>query len=285
MWKQQLCLGLIKGFELDRSQQLQYIKSAGFDGFFAVWNGPGDLDILATEAQSLGLVFQSIHAPYHKARDMWNDDETGQIALRELLDCLADCHRLQVPIMVTHTYKGFDIEPPNELGVARFGKLIEEAAKVGVKIAFENVEGEEHLQLLFDRFGHFEHVGFCWDSGHELCYNHSKDMLALYGHRLFATHLNDNLGVSRADGSIFWTDDLHLLPFDGIGDWDNIAMRLDKHGFDGPLTFELSVMSKPDRHDNDQYRQMPPEQYFALAYARACKVAAKRGIYGISSHN
>ena len=43
-----------------------------------------------------------------------------------------------------------------------------------------------------------------------------KDMLELYGDRLIATHINDNLGVSNSDGKIFRTDDLHLLPFDGI---------------------------------------------------------------------
>lgn len=285
MWKQTLCLGLIKGFELEPLQQLRLISSAGFDGFFAVWNHPGQLDELAQEAKALGLIFQSIHAPFHKARDMWDAGEAGEAALQELLDCLTDCKRLQVPIMVTHVYKGFDIEPPNEVGADRFGKVIEAAQAAGVKIAFENVEGEEHLDLLFDRYGHFEHVGFCWDTGHELCYNHSKDMLQKYGDKLFATHLNDNLGISRADGTIFWTDDLHLLPFDGIADWDNIAARLDKHSFDGPLTFELSVASKPGRHDNDHYSQMTPEQYFAQAYARACRVAAKRGIYGFSSDN
>ena len=155
MWKQQLCMALVKGFDLDGSQQLHHIKSAGFDGFFALWQCSGDLDGLAAEAKELRLVFQSIHAPFHKARDMWNYDETGEIALQELLDCLTDCVRLAVPIMVVHPYKGFDIEPPNEIGLERFGRLIDQAEKVGVKIAFENVEGEEHLKLLFDRWsGH-----------------------------------------------------------------------------------------------------------------------------------
>lgn len=285
MWKQQLCMALVKGFELDRIQQLHHIKNAGFDGFFALWQCSKDLDELAAEAKRLGLVFQSVHAPFHKARDMWSNDESGDIALRELLDCLADCVRLEVPIMVVHPYKGFDIEPPTEIGLERFGKLIDEAEKVDVKIAFENVEGEDHLKLLFERFGHYENVGFCWDSGHEMCYNHSKDMLALYGDRLIATHINDNLGISRTNGSIYFTDDLHLLPFDGIGDWDDVARRLDRHGFQGPLTLELSVISKPGRHDNDHYAQMTPEQYFAQAYARACRLAVKRGIYGISSNN
>lgn len=284
MCKQQLCLGLLKGSELSPEEQLHHIKRSGFDGFFALWQQPGQLDTLARVGQALNLVFQSIHAPYRNAKNMWVDGESGEHALQELLDCLADCRRLQVPIMVTHVYKGFDIEPPNELGVTRFGKLIDAAKAANVKIAFENVEGEEHLALLFDRFGHYDHVGFCWDSGHELCYSHRRDMLKEYGKRLFATHLNDNLGVSSADGSIAPTDDLHLLPFDGIADWDDIAKRLDRCGFDGPLTFELSVASKPGRHDNDHYSQMPTEQYFALAYARACRVAAKRGSYEISSH-
>ena len=55
-----------------------------------------------------------------------------------------------ISIMVVHPYKGFNIEPPTEIGFERFGRLIEEAAKVDVKIAFENVEGEEYLKALMD---------------------------------------------------------------------------------------------------------------------------------------
>lgn len=62
-------------------------------------------------------------------------------------------------------------------------------------------------------------VGFCWDSGHELCYNHGRDMLAQYGDRLLGTRLNDNLGVRDDGGQITFLDDLHLLPFEGIADW------------------------------------------------------------------
>jgi len=107
-----------------------------------------------------------------------------------------------------------------------------------------------------------------------MCYNHSKDLTALYGDRLFGTHLNDNLGISRFDGKTFWTDDLHLLPFDGIADWQNIVDRLNAHGFDGPLTFELGIDSKPNRFDNALYGKMSFEEYVAQAYQRACRVAA-----------
>lgn len=282
MWKQPLCINLVKGLNIEPIEQLRLIKETGFDGFFAVWNEPGQLDKIAEEAQKLGLMFQSIHAPFGKARKMWIEGEEGEIALQELLSCLRDCARLNVSIMVIHAYIGFEYDPTTQIGVQRFGKVIEEAGKCNVKIAIENVESEEHLALLFKTYGHLPHVGFCWDTGHEMCYNHHQDMLALYGDKLIATHLNDNLGISNIDGIISPTDDLHLLPFDGIGDWDNIAARLNRCNFDGPLTFELSVSPKRGRHDNDIYASLPPEQYLCLAYARACRVAAKRGIYGIS---
>ncbi len=169
---------------------------------------------------------------------------------------------------------GFDEEyVPTEIGLQNFGKVIDYAEKVGVKIAFENTEGVDYLKAVLDRFGERECVGFCWDSGHEMCYNFSENLVARYGHLLIATHLNDNLGVKDFDGKITWHDDLHLLPFDGIGDWEDFAVRIRKSGFSDILTFELNNKSKPNRHENDKYDAMPLEQYLAEAYSRACRVA------------
>jgi sugar phosphate isomerase/epimerase len=98
-------------------------------------------------------------------------------------------------------------------------------------------------------------------------------MLALYGDRLIATHINDNLGVSDYTGEIKPQDDLHLLPFDGVKDWTDFAQRIQKCGYNGALTFELKLASQPGRHENDAYREMPFERYLAEAYKRACRVA------------
>ena len=87
------------------------------------------------------------------------------------------------------------------------------------------------------------------------------------------THLNDNLGVSRYDGKIFWTDDLHLLPYDGIADWDDNVERLKRAKRLSILNFELNIESKPDRHENDAYEQMSRVQYYTEAYKRACRIA------------
>jgi sugar phosphate isomerase/epimerase len=161
------------------------------------------------------------------------------------------------------------------LDYKNFDEIVSYAEKYSIKIAFENTEGEEYLFALMEHFKNTDTVGFCWDSGHEMCYNHSQDLLSKYGDRLIMTHINDNLGISRFDGKTFWTDDLHLLPFDGIADWDYNVMRLKKSKHLDILNFELNINSKPERHENDVYEQMTLEQYFTEAYKRACKIAYK----------
>ena len=175
--------------------------------------------------------------------------------------------------MVLHTFKGFEDHDPTEFGIENFRRVAEEAQFLGVKLGFENTEGEEYLAAVLSSLSDFDCVGFCWDTGHEMCYNKSKDMMKLYGDRIVGTHLNDNLGIRDFNGNITWIDDLHLLPFDGIADWEDIVSRLNKYHFDGPLTFELNTYSKPGRHENDVYRNMPIELYLTEVYKRACRVA------------
>lgn len=279
MWKHTLCLSLNSQFGVPAEEQMRLIKEAGFDGFFMCWNEDGDVDKCAAKAKELGLIFQSIHAPWTKAADMWGDDEEkGRIAIDELLACLNDCVKHDVPILVVHAFIGFEDHTPTPAGLKRYGEVVKAAEKTNVKIAFENTEGEEYLAALMEEFKNSPSVGFCWDTGHEMCYNWSKDMLELYGDRLIATHLNDNCGIKDHDGKITWIDDLHLLPFDGIADWNNIVARLDRHNYQGILTFELNTLSKPGRHENDKYRDMKLEQYIAECFIRACRVANMRKI-------
>lgn len=276
MWGQRLCLNIFGKTEIQPEELLRKYKVAGFDGFFASWSGVNSLNWLAKIAEDEGMLFQSIHAPFVRSADMWKADSgKGDEALEELLLCLEDCRKLRVPIMVVHAYIGFEEKNPDppQIGLMRFEKLVLEAEKANVKIAFENTEGEEYLDALMRYFAHSPNVGFCWDTGHEMCYNHSRDLLADYGDRLIATHINDNLGISDFDGKTTFIDDLHLLPMDGVADWEDIARRLNACGYEGVLTFELSMWSKPGRHDNDLYRKMGIDEYLAEAYKRACRVA------------
>ena len=274
MYRTKLCLGLSSQFGLPFDAQIRLMRRIGFEGFFSNWTPDHDPAGLRSVANETGMLYQSIHAPFEKMAAMWNPSEHTETAVSELLGCLRDCADSEVDIMVVHAFIGFEDHSPTAFGVDNFGRIVSEAEKLGVKIAFENTEGEEYLAALMDAFRSNASVGFCWDTGHEMCYNYSKDMLALYGDRLIATHLNDNLGIRDHNGLIFWHDDLHLLPFDGIADWQDIARRLAASGFEGPLTFELNTLSKPNRHENDAYGRMSPEEYLTSAYMRACRVAA-----------
>lgn len=275
MYNKRLALSLSCGFGIPDEEQIILFKKTGFEGFAIDDSGRNtDIAMLVSISKEENMFVEYLHAPFNKADDMWADGELGDIAVNELIRYAEKCSEYEIPVMVAHTFIGFD-EPyiPTQTGIERFGALAKRTNELGVKLALENTEGFEYLDALMQALKGEKSVGFCWDSGHELCYNYGKNLTALYGDRLLCTHLNDNLGIRDFSGQITYIDDLHLLPFDGIHDWQNVAKRLVNCGFDGNLCFELSTVSKPGRHDNDKYAAMPIESYIAEAYNRACRVA------------
>jgi sugar phosphate isomerase/epimerase len=274
MYKQKICLGTFGGVDYSEEEQVLLFKKAGFDGFFTGYESDEQISTLATIARENDMIYQSIHAPFLLSAELWKEGEKGEKYVDDIIKCINIASKENIPLVVAHVYIGFYTgEKPTQLGIQRLQKAVNIAKEKNVKIAFENAEGEEFLAFVMDAFNGEETVGFCWDSGHEQCYNAYKDMLALYGDRLLGTHLNDNLGISRSDGKIFWTDDLHLLPFDGIIDWTDAVNRLNRVGYNGVLTFELTVHSKPDRHENDKYKDMGFIKYLAAVYARDCRIS------------
>ena len=276
MWQKKLGLSVWHSFGLTIPEAMQLVKDTGFDAVSPEWMADGGHLAYIEAAKERGLILQSLHAPFHKAKDMWGDDEEkAAAALGELMDSLQVCAQHGIPIMVVHAFIGFKDHEPTSAGLARFKQLADAAQQCGIQIALENTEGEEYLAALMEHLRDHPAVGFCWDSGHEMCYNHSQDMLGRFGDRLLVTHLNDNLGIRDFAGDITWHDDLHLLPYDGIADWDEIAARLKKTSCPDILNFELNLTSKPNRHDNELYAAMTPAQYLSECYKRACRVAVK----------
>jgi len=275
MWKQKIGISIGNHYDIPTPELVRMLSRIGFDAISPEWEPGGDLEEIVSAAGDCALSVQSLHAPYRQAASLWSDDEFLYTeGLEQLMEAVDDCVLLHIPTLVLHTWIGFDYEfNPGELYFGNYDAVVNYAAQKGVQIAFENTEGEEYLYALMEHYRDNPNVGFCWDSGHELCYNRSRDLLADLGDRLIMTHLNDNLGISRHDGYIFWTDDLHLLPYDGIADWEDNIARLRRARKQEILNFELNITSKPGRHDNDCYAQMPLEQYFTEAYKRACRIA------------
>ncbi len=275
MQEQKIGISVGNHYSVPTPELLPLIAGAGFSAVSPVWEPGINLGEIVSTARSLGLAVQSLHAPFGKVAALWDEDpEVSRPALEELLLSLSDCGREGIPTLVCHAWIGFDYtRTPGQAGIDNFTVLAHRAKELGVRLALENTEGLEFLSALMTHFAGDDTVGFCWDSGHQMCYNGNQDLLALWGDRLYMTHLNDNLGVSNPQGKIHWTDDLHLLPFDGIADWQLNARRLKKCPRPEYLNFELNLLSKPGRHENDVYREMGFENYYAEAFKRASRIA------------
>ncbi|MBQ7595589.1 MAG: sugar phosphate isomerase/epimerase, partial [Clostridia bacterium] len=236
------------------------------------YSTPKESEIFAAECEKYGLIFHSIHAPFYGMDDIWHDEsgELSKIIEADLFDSIDECVAAGVKLVIMHAIIGMDRCTPTDLGIKRLEKIIDHAVKKNITIGFENTEGEVYLKRIFDTFGDIPNIGFCFDSGHELCYNYSRNLLKEYGRYLVSTHLNDNLGMTDVYNMTF-LDDSHLLPFDGIRNWKQTAEDLRKCSYEGILTFELNPKSKPGRHANDIYNNLTYEQYICKAYERACR--------------
>ena len=253
------------GQGIPMEEELDAIREAGFDGIFPIWATPGTLGKLKKAADERGLTFQSLHSRYQNCDAMW-DEHRAKTELLYQMACLEECADLGVDLLVCHVWIGFDPVTPTDTGIRSFEKLLNEAEKRHIRIALENTEGENCLQYLRDHLWQHPAVGFCWDSGHEQCYNERQDMLAKYGDKLLGTHLNDNYG--RTTDTVYWWDDTHLLPGDGVLTLPDIASRLGRCPELPWLTTELTRAEKPNRHTGENYRAMTVREYYRAAWER-----------------
>lgn len=264
-----ICINVGMGSSVPEIEQLEIIKSAGFDGVFFDWERNVDRSKEISKALNLGLELQSLHAPFYGMDDIFHaDDSLSDKMICDLIGTIDNAAEHGTDLVICHAIIGMDNHSPNDLGIKRLEKVIEHAEKKKIRIAFENTEGLEYLEKILGAFGELPHIGFCFDSGHELCYNGAEDTLARFGKYLFSTHLNDNMG--QTEDEITFCDDSHLLPFDhGVADWNGIAERLHKCNFNGPLTFELVCINRPNRTVSNRYEKMTFEEYISEAYERA----------------
>ena len=262
-------------YALPMNDVLHILKDLGLYAVSPVWTKDGALDTLVNTAVGYGLTLQSLHSPFEGLTGMWSRDEDhwGNIR-RNLLKSVDDCAACNIPVLVVHTWGGIDYTFRKEdLHFGNFDALVDRACAKGVKIAFEHLEAPEYLEELMSRY-QIPDVGFCWDSGHELCYTPQWDGLSKYGQRLIMTHLNDNLGITDPSGKLQGTDDLHLIPYHGIADWEETVQRLKAVRPQEVLNFELKIRPKGDRCTHDLYSKIPLEDYFAEAFHNAQKAVS-----------
>ncbi len=155
----------------------------------------------------------------------------------------------------------------------------EEARKLGVKIALENVDrfeaaGNAAILPELVRRTDSPAVGFCLDSGHAHCCGEKSvtEWISLMEGRLFTTHFHDNRGPrAQAATPAKWISpsgiDEHLPPGFGTIPWIDVIQSLWSAGFSGPVNFESGA-----------WPGMEPEEGFsaAIRFWRCCETLAEK---------
>ena len=266
----QIGFSLEAQYALPTEQVLALLHNAGFSAVSPVRTSDAALAAIAAGAEAYGITLQSLHGPTTGIPLLWQPD-AAEMVLQSVLQSLDACVRFGIPVLVMHGWQGLGYAVPDTPDFRCFDAMVDHADRAGVRIAFENLEGEEYLAALLNRYHHQSHVGFCWDSGHDRCYPHRLDFLQEFGDRLMMTHLNDNFGVRDPLGVPTTKDDLHYLPFDGDQDWTHTLSRLSQAHRQEILNFELKIRTRTV-HDN-RYDQLPLAQFFREAGIRAQKIA------------
>ena len=267
MHQYQIGLAVSETFGFPIEECFAHLKEHGFEATFTGLGTPETRRVWAEECAKHGLFYSSIHAPFKRSADIWEDTLDGDEGERELCESIDASVEVGAPITVVHPFIGFDKHEPTPIGLTRFCRIAEYAAKKNIRVAIENVEGEEYLDYLMAGLRDYSSIGFCLDTGHEICYNRGRDLLRDYGDRLCYLHINSNVGVTSPEGIITYRDDAHMLPFDGKANMNFLAERLKKHHYNGVLMMELARRNHKERNTNDRYLAMTPDEYLAEAAA------------------
>lgn len=251
------------GYNLPPQERMKLIKAAGFSGIIGfMWTDLFDSDYKSFPeyAGNAGLYIENMHGPWNGANELWTDCLTGQDFMEEIIENIKVCSAFEIPTLVMHLeckYGTEYVELPEtfNIGIDRWKRIIDVAEQRDINIAVENMARPEYLERIFANIKS-KRLGFCFDSGHWNLLMRDVDLLALYGDKLMALHLNDN------DGK----EDLHTLPYAGNIDWDDIKAKLKAADYRGNIALEVGNAALEHITDAEKFLWLAAERAKKLIY-------------------
>ena len=237
------------------SEAVELLASHGFEATFSdTYSAERQVEIAELLAKK-GISYDTLHAPFDRINDMWREGEDGERMCERLIAAVDNCALAGVPTAIVHLSSGVHAPQINDVGIARFTRLVEHAEKKGVVVAFENQRKLANISWALETFEANAHVGFCWDCGHEGCFSPGREYMPLFSSQLVALHIHDNFAV--------FNEDRHMLPFDASLDFERIARQIRTSGYGGTLMLEVF------KKDGEPYGNMSADEYLSRAYAAA----------------
>ena len=245
---------------------LNKIRNAGFENVMLDHKIPRTLGTFIKVAFETGLKVPFIHLDSSNASSIWTESDKQQDFVGYVKDTVKLCGDNGIETVVMHTnYNGIPAAP-NQMGLDCIEQMLKVAENSNVKIALENNDDLEHMDYLLQNIDS-PYLGFCFDSGHWNLCTPDVDLLGDYGDRLNAVHLHDNFGNIDPRARI-WDEDLHLLPFDGITNFDAVARGIAKSNFNGP-----AMLESRRSYLGVDYTALSPEDFLKVAHSRSKTLA------------
>lgn len=217
--------------EVNVIQTIHAIKNAGFNKVFVQWYDK-DWEYSQEEqvklCKELGLDIIFAHLGYQNINEIWKEQKEGEELVERYKNDIKNCKQNGIPMVIMHLTSGKNPPMYNEIGLKRIKKIIQYAKENDIKVAFENTKIPGYLEYVLENIQD-ENVGICFDAGHYHVHFDDQFNFEFFKNKIFAVHLHDN------DKS----DDLHLLPFDGTINWEDVIHKLKQYGYNGPVTMEL----------------------------------------------
>lgn len=207
---------------------------------FAGENWEKYLNDIAQTARENGVVFNQSHAVIY---DFCRPDIDHEFMQSLMKRCVVGARMLDIPLLVIHPSTDYSSacihKLSKEKNVAYISRLAEFSQKNNVELAIENMwdlnisprrRYASTAEELIDLVNTIGEVGVCWDTEHASLEKQDQGQaLRLIGPKLKATHISDQSGL----------DNIHILPYLGVSDWDEILKALAMIQYQGDLTYEV----------------------------------------------
>ncbi len=196
--------------------------------------------------ESVGLSVSQAHAPWRypsqdatpEGRAMWLEAMKKAIYGTHVLGC----SRFVVHPLMPYFDKGDHPEEVWALNEVFFANLADYAKEYGVTVCAENLPFPEYPLTTVEQVCEIvdkldkDNLKVCLDTGHAAIFFGARvgDAVRYIGKRLEAVHIHDNMGK----------EDEHLIPGEGIVDWNDFAAALGEIGFDKVVSLETSAKHK-----------------------------------------
>lgn len=251
--------------------RMRAIANAGFDETMFWWGDEfertdGTRFNLFDLAVKNGLGVNTCHFPSTNADHLWYDGDRGQSYVKQFGQACRECGERGVKNLVLHLTKKLITPEPNKNGISNFAHMLDVAKRHNVVIAIENTRFLRYNDYILKHFKGDEHIGFCYDSGHNNAYTPNELPLEMYGEMLVTTHIHDNVGAVGTE------PDQHHLMGEGNVDFDRVFARL-KHFGVQRVNLE-SYCNETSRY----YGKLTVEEYLDLSYKTLSAQMAKSGL-------